>query len=96
MRVEYPDPPLAEVMLHNEGQIDVVPDDTVELEWDDQRLIGGDGLSGFELERTGNNRACLKYAENLPGDVLSAGEDRKIAWLRFDGKTKVMAHVGAP
>lgn len=96
LRVEYPEPPLAEVVLVNEGQIDTPPEGLINLDWDNARLVGGDGLSGYEFERAGENRASLRYAAGRSAQVIRAGERRKIAWLRFERKTEVKAHVANP
>ncbi len=91
-RVAYPEPPLAEVALVNEGQIDVLPRGTLDLQWSAGRMLGGDGLSGYELERVGEQRARLHYAGSGSARVVGAGEQWPVAWLRFDRKTEVQVH----
>ncbi len=96
LRVDYPEPPLAEVTLVNEGETDVLPRSELELHWSGGRLLGGDGLSGYALERAGEQRARLNYADSRSARVLGAGERCKVAWLRFDRKTEVQVHVEKP
>ncbi|MCX7008585.1 MAG: DUF3142 domain-containing protein [Kiritimatiellaeota bacterium] len=95
-RVDYPDPPLAEIALVNTGQTDVAPRRSLELCWTGGCLLAGDGLAGYVLERIGAERARLCYMDDPAARVVGTGDQWQVAWLRFDRPTKVLWHEEKP
>lgn len=89
--VVYPEPSLAEIELANDGEVDGPSVPAVALAWGERRLVGADGLAGYECVREGDRRAVLNYTGKPQMGIVGVGEKRKIGWLRFDGPTEVKA-----
>ena len=84
VRVVHPEPSLAEIEIVNAGAIDAVPPTSVSLVWTEGRLVGADGLAGFECVRGGDDRATLQFPTTATADIVGVGERLKIGWFRFD------------
>jgi hypothetical protein len=84
VQIIHPEPSLAEVEIINKGLVDDAPASTIVLGWEGKRLIGADGLAGFECTRKGEDRAMLQFPTNAPPVIVGAGDHLKIGWLRFD------------
>jgi hypothetical protein len=94
--VEHPDPELLDIVLVNEGNVDLPARGEVEVEWEKGRLVAGDGLRGWRLETAGAGGIELRRDGSAELDVLAPGERWRIGWLRFDEQTEVTVHVSAP
>jgi hypothetical protein len=93
VEVEYPQPELAEVVLTNSGQADLSAEVRIEIECDRDKLVAADGLCGFALAETKPSRVYLEYGTTTISPMIRAGEQWKIAWLRFKHETEAKPHV---
>lgn len=84
-----PEPELAEIVLRNTGAADFHGDVSVRTQWRGARLLAGDSLGGFDLGKTGSSDV-LFTARDL---FLRAGEERKIGWLRTNGRAEVELEI---
>ena len=83
VRVEatHPRPGLIEVALVNDGEHDSASLPAIELRWQKARMIAGDGLAGFRIEKSTSDTVHLATRTS---SHLKPGERRKIGWLRLD------------
>jgi hypothetical protein len=75
-------PGLVQVRLLNEGEADLAPLVRIELRWEGNRLVAGDGLNGFELIEPDVHR--VQFHPKAAGGRLPAGRELTAGWLRFD------------
>jgi len=82
---------LTEVILVNDGDLDLSSRLAVEVRWTGARLMAGDGLRDFELADRSASAARFQTKNNsirLPaGDLLTLG------WLRFDRDCEVRCEL---
>ncbi len=95
VQVVYPEPELAEVELVNAGETDLTPKLSIRLEWQTGALIAADALRGFSMTEIERLSRRLRSNGEREWVRMAPGERWKIAWLRFDRKTEVKAHVSA-
>ena len=95
VKIEYPEPELAEVVLLNAGEADLSPVDRIEIEWIHVELVAADGLRGFNVAATSPSGLSLRRDGDDTLSVISPGDRWKVGWLRFKEKTEVKAHVEA-
>jgi hypothetical protein len=95
VRIEYPEPELAEILLLNAGEADLVPIDRVDIEWGGGDFVAADGLRGFAVATTGSSGLSLQRDRDDALSVISPGDQWKVGWLRFKEQTEVEAHVKA-
>jgi hypothetical protein len=89
-----PQPALLEVSLVNDGETDGVAFPAVEVQWQNARLVAGDGLRGFELVEAGPGAARFR---RKPGrERLSPGERWEIGWLRLDKDVEPQVEITKP
>ena len=91
--VEYPQPELAEVVLINDGEVDVSAEVQIEIECDRRELVAADGLCGFAIAERKPSSISLVHGGTAVSPTIGAGERWKVAWLRFQNRTEVTPHV---
>jgi hypothetical protein len=91
--VEYPQPELAEVVLINDGEVDLSAEVQIEIECDRRALVAADGLCGFAIAERKPSRIFLVHGGTAVSPIIGAGERWKVAWLRFQNRTEVTPHV---
>jgi hypothetical protein len=80
---------LVEIILVNDGELDISSRLAVVVRWQDARQVAGDGLGGFELVEAGAFTASFQM-QSQPCR-LPAGADRVIGWLRLDKNVEVQS-----
>ncbi|MHC4648990.1 MAG: hypothetical protein ACYTBJ_26345 [Planctomycetota bacterium] len=93
VRVDYPEPALAEISLVNDGEVDMPAPAVIELGCEQGKLIASDGLRGFALAQPKVSKTCLVYSDTMSGVTIGAGERWKVGWLRFTEEMEVNANV---
>ncbi|MFC1812328.1 DUF3142 domain-containing protein [Thermodesulfobacteriota bacterium] len=93
VKVEYPVPELAEIILINTGNTDLYPAVNVQIEWEQGKRIAADGLRGFVLTATKHANICLQPDKYHTLERITPGDSWKIGWIRFEQETKVNSIV---
>lgn len=87
LRVAASDAQPSEIELVNEGERDERLPLRIEATWDNGRLVAGDALAGYELERSTSAISPHAVFVRRPGEELSRlppGNRRRIGWLRCE------------
>jgi len=82
---------LTEVILVNEGDLDISSRLAVEVRWSDARLIASDALRDFELADRRTSAARIQ-TQSQPVR-LRAGDKLTLGWLRFDRDCEVRCEL---
>jgi hypothetical protein len=82
---------LVEISAANTGELDYSSRLTVEVHWQDARLVAGDGLHGFDFADQGSSAA--EFHIDAPTFRLSAGENEVIGWLRLSEEREVQLEI---
>ncbi len=78
---------LVEISLVNDGELDISSRLAVEVRWQNDRLLAGDGLRGFELVEVDASTARLQAQSQ--SYRLPAGARQVIGWLRLNKNAEV-------
>lgn len=85
------EPQLRDVILVNDGELDISSRLVVKVSCGNGRFVAGDCLGGFELvERS----AAGMVIHSRKTNVIRAGETRTIAWIRLDEDREVKIEFG--
>lgn len=82
---------LTEVILVNEGDLDISSRLAVEVRWTDARLMAGDALRDFELADRRTSAATIQTRSQPVR--LRAGDKLTLGWLRFDRDCEVRCEL---
>ena len=92
-RVKRTEAGLVELTLANRGEADAEKAVTVQVHWQDARLIAADGLGGYKVQDRDAEGLDFRPAPDSPPPPLRPGESRAIGWLRLDRDREVKVHV---
>jgi hypothetical protein len=81
------EPRLVEISLANTGELDLSSRLTVDVRWDNARLVAADALQDFDL--TEQSRTSARFQSRTNSRPLLPGDTRKSGWLRFDRDCEV-------
>jgi hypothetical protein len=93
VEVEYPQPELAEVVLINDGAVDLSAAVRIGVECDRKEIVAADGLSGFAIVEMKPSRISLVHDGTTVSPIIRAGERWKVAWIRFKSRIEGTPHV---
>jgi len=82
---------LVEINLVNDGELDISSRLAVQIRWQNDRLVAGDGLRGFELVEAGASAARLQTGSQPYR--LPAGAKQVIGWVRLNGNSEVQLEL---
>jgi hypothetical protein len=82
---------LTEVILVNEGDLDISSRLAVEVRWTDARLIASDALRDFEL--ADRRTSAARFQTQSQPVRLRAGDQLTLGWLRFDRDCEVRCEL---
>ena len=82
---------LTEVILVNEGELDISSRLAVEVRWTDARLVAGDALRDFEL--ADRRTSAARFQTRSQPVRLRAGDRLTLGWLRFDRDCEVRCEL---
>lgn len=82
---------LTEVILVNEGELDISSRLAVEVRWTDSRLMAGDALRDFEL--ADRRSSAARFQTQSQPVRLRAGDKLTLGWLRFDRDCEVRCEL---
>jgi len=82
---------LVEVLLINEGDLDISSPLAVEVRWSNARLVAGEASRELTLSKTSGSIA--KFQSQSGSTRLRAGETLKAGWLRFDQDCEVICEL---
>lgn len=82
---------LTEVILVNEGDLDISSRLAVEVRWTDARLIASDALRDFEL--ADRRTSAARFQTQSQPVRLRAGDKLTLGWLRFDRDCEVRCEL---
>lgn len=82
---------LTEVILVNEGDLDISSRLAVEVRWTDARLIASDALRDFEL--ADRRTSAARFQTPSQPVRLRAGDRLTLGWLRFDRDCEVRCEL---
>lgn len=77
------EPGLVEVDLLNTGEAEMGWPVRVDLSWEEGTLLAADGLTGYQILRTGPRTLRLERSTTPWDRPLRPGERRRVGWLRF-------------
>ena len=82
---------LAEILAVNAGDTSEPAPARVKVSWrEGARLVGADGLGGYEPEgRRGEPALTLKIGAEAQEELIAPGKSRAVGWLRFSDETKI-------
>ena len=84
-----------EVILDNDGELDLEELPGVRARWSTGRLIAGDGLGGYELRESGATAVEFVARRNGGWHRIRAGESSIVGWLRLDRSERNEIHIEA-
>jgi hypothetical protein len=82
---------LVEIILVNDGDLDISSRLAVEVRWQNARLVASDGLRGFEAVDEGSS--ALRFQTQSQSFRLPAGDEQVIGWLRFNTDREVQVEI---
>jgi len=91
VRLRHTSPVLVEVEVVNDGEADGCLPPGVRLAWQDADLVAADAVGGYERVSADPQRLVLRARPSV--DVLAAGDQRVIGWLRLTVPKEVEVHV---
>lgn len=85
------EPELREVILVNDGEIDISSRLLLKASWDGARLVAADALRGFEIIERSPGGVTFRSRAAL---ACEAGQMRVAGWLRLDQDCEVRIEIG--
>lgn len=91
METRRVEPGLVGISLVNDGELDISSRLSIQVRWQNARLVAGDGLRDFELVDGGPS--TVKLQTRTEPWRLPAGETRVIGWVRLSEDREVQIEM---